>query len=161
MHIRAVPIQLQRKSQSAPFLVAPPTLPCHAPFLSPRVHPGTKWERVKVPVSKPIKGALEANLYFRCNRVIITTLAFLEGPQSAPATGFLFKQETDPILWAEATWVEQGAGDDRKLTICTLSLRGILQRVVKGWKPTVCQAWIMVLRQCSHSQRKGQGTAAP
>lgn len=103
------------------------------------MHPGIKWERVKVLVSKPIKGALEANLYFRCNRVIITTLAFLEGPSlPLPPASFLSER---PILWAEATWVEQGTGDDRKLTICTLSLRGILQRVVKGWKPTVCQAW--------------------
>lgn len=52
---------------------------------------------MKVLVSKPIKEALEANLYFRCSRVIITTLAFLEGPKSAPATGFLFKQEADPV----------------------------------------------------------------
>ena len=61
--------------------------------------PFPSWERVKVTVSKPIKGALEANLYFRCNRVIITTLAFLEGPSlPLPLASF-----------SEATWVEQGA----------------------------------------------------
>lgn len=96
----------QHRSQSALFLVLPPD-PSHAPPLSlPCVHPETKWEQVKVTVSKPIKGALEANLYFRCNRVIITALVFLEGPSlPLPLASFLSKR---PLLWAEATWVEQG-----------------------------------------------------
>ena len=49
-------------------------------------------ERVRVPfILKLIKGALEANLYFRGNRVVITALAFPKGLFAAGTTGFLFK----------------------------------------------------------------------
>lgn len=48
---------------------------------------------------KLIKGALEANLYFRDNRVIITALAFPKGLFSAGTTGFLFKLELLPVEW--------------------------------------------------------------
>lgn len=52
----------------------------------------TKEERGKVSfIFKLLKGALEANLYFRGNRVIIIALAFPRGLFSAGTTGFLFK----------------------------------------------------------------------
>lgn len=91
--------------------------------------------------------------------MIITTLAFLEGPSlPLPLASFLSKR---PILWAEATWVEQGVGDDRKLTICTLSLGGILQRAVKGWKPTVCQAWNIASQAVFPLTKEGQKCGGP
>lgn len=63
------------------------------PFLLPPVcSRETKEARVKVTfILELIKGTLEANLYFRGNKVIITVLAFPKGLFSAGTTGFLLK----------------------------------------------------------------------
>lgn len=60
----------------------------------------TKWERVRVAfIFKLIKGALEANRYFRGNRVVITALAFPKGLFAAGTTGFLFKEALLLVEW--------------------------------------------------------------